>query len=624
MKGVFIHVSPAGNDGNSGTARQPVATLAAALAKSRQVGIGRWRRIVVHEGRYFNTEVTLGPGDSGLTIESAPGERPILYGGRPITGWIREPNGWFSAAVPEVSEGIWDFRSLLVNGRFAPRSRYPEEGALSHESVFDVRWMSSSKGGWERKPTLEERTTLRVRPEILPSGFDPRNAELTIYHAWDETLVGVKTADRATGTIFFANPAGHPPGAFGGWVKQARTFVIWNIREGMTRPGQWYLDRAQGRLFYWPLPGENLESLTVIAPSRFSILRIAGTEGEPVQEVCLRGLTLSSTNTPLKAGGFGACAFEGSVEAEHTRGLRLESLVLHGVGGWGARLLKSEEVRCEGCEVIEAGAGGVQLDGSRWTVRNTLFLKPGRTYPSAIALHAKGCGGQILHNEFRHTPYSAVSAGGETLQIGHNFFSSVMEELVDGACIYVFAGKNCRAWGNHARAIRDVRAHAWYLDEQSEDCRVEGNLAVDVPWALHMHMARRCVLRNNICLSRGSARFSLVNCEGFMVERNLWNAADEVRFNTAWSAIRAMRDNVMGSATGQFTWDLHDRLSSLERHSGPVIYPPAARGNLLLADARVEADTEGRVRFCEGSPAGALGIRPLDLSLAGRRKGNFI
>jgi hypothetical protein len=37
----------------------------------------------------------------------------------------------------------------------------PESGTFTHESVFDVRWLSSVGGGWERKPTQEELTTLR-------------------------------------------------------------------------------------------------------------------------------------------------------------------------------------------------------------------------------------------------------------------------------------------------------------------------------------------------------------------------------------------------------------------------------------------------------------------------------
>jgi hypothetical protein len=174
MKKVSIHVSPEGNDRNNGTAAQPVAHFQAALVLARQAGAGREREIVVHGGDYFDVSIEIGPEDSGLVIRAAPGERPVLYGGKPVSGWVRESNGWVSVELPGVKDRLWDFRSLLVNGRFAPRARFPECGAIRHESLFDGRWMSSTKGGWDRKPTPDELTTLRVCPETLPSEFSIR------------------------------------------------------------------------------------------------------------------------------------------------------------------------------------------------------------------------------------------------------------------------------------------------------------------------------------------------------------------------------------------------------------------------------------------------------------------
>ena len=54
-----------------------------------------------------------------------------------------------------------------------------------------------------------------------------------VYHMWDELLVGLAAHDPATRTLTFARPAAHPAGAFG-----VNTYVVWNVREGMTEPGQ--------------------------------------------------------------------------------------------------------------------------------------------------------------------------------------------------------------------------------------------------------------------------------------------------------------------------------------------------------------------------------------------------
>ncbi len=67
-----IHLSPAGNDAGSGRRGDPVATLAQAVRLARASEAAR-RRIVVGEGMYCDTSVTLEAPDSGLEIIAAPG-----------------------------------------------------------------------------------------------------------------------------------------------------------------------------------------------------------------------------------------------------------------------------------------------------------------------------------------------------------------------------------------------------------------------------------------------------------------------------------------------------------------------------------------------------------------------
>ena len=140
-------------------------------------------------------------------------------------------------------------------------------GAFRHCSTFDGRWMSTTAGGWDRKPTDEELTHMRYQSEDLGPWLDVNNAELTIFHAWDESLVGLTAIDHEQQVLTFANPSQHPPGAFGNWQDHANTYIVWNVREGMTRPGQWYLDRTADKVVYWPLAGESAKSLMAVAPT---------------------------------------------------------------------------------------------------------------------------------------------------------------------------------------------------------------------------------------------------------------------------------------------------------------------------------------------------------------------
>ena len=68
----------------------PHPTIVSALAEARALPKGEPRRILVHGGAYYNTEVQLTAEDCGLTIQNVPGEVPIFYGGELLTGWEQE------------------------------------------------------------------------------------------------------------------------------------------------------------------------------------------------------------------------------------------------------------------------------------------------------------------------------------------------------------------------------------------------------------------------------------------------------------------------------------------------------------------------------------------------------
>jgi len=152
-KGAEVFVSPSGNDNwsgrlaqaNSGKTDGPLATPAAALEAARKVGAGQPRRIVLQAGEYFlDTSLVLDPEDNGVEISAADGEKVVLFGGRNISGWRKEGKRFFTANLPGVKEGSWDFRVLIVNGRYCRRARLPETGTFQHLSEFRVPWMSST------------------------------------------------------------------------------------------------------------------------------------------------------------------------------------------------------------------------------------------------------------------------------------------------------------------------------------------------------------------------------------------------------------------------------------------------------------------------------------------------
>lgn len=608
------YVSPVGRDDGPGSAAEPFASLNRAVEASRQQPGDAARRVLVGPGRYWNVRVNLDERDSGLTIEAAAAERPELLGGRRLAGWIRDGDRFYAAPLPESNppagaDSDSGVRLLLVNGEPRPRARFPESGELAHVTTFDVPWMSSTEGGWKRKPTHEELTTLRYQPGLLPSTLEVRNAEITVLHMWDESCVGVAAHDAANGVLMLRSEAGHPPGAFG-----VKKFVVWNTREGMTKPGQWYDDRKNHRIVYWPLPGEDMSRAEAVIPTVTSIITVGGERDRTARDITLRGLRLAATTVPLITGGFAAAAFPGAIELRNARHCTMDSITISGVAGHGIKgRQRLETVQVINSEIEKCGAGGIYVGGTGAVISNNLVRAVGRNYPSAIGIAGRGDRCLVSHNEVHDCTYSAISYGGSGNVLEANELYDCMKVLHDGAAIYVSGGTNCVLRGNMARDFKDTGgygASAYYLDERCYGCVVEKNLSMRVNWPSHNHMATNNCIRDNVFLIDGDAKLTFARSTGYTFASNLLYATGKIRIEGV-NAVTNWSGNLFYAGAGRVERvQLQDYSST-----GTELGPPA---DTLMADPLLWDWERGDLRFKPGSPALKLGMQVPDAATIGR------
>lgn len=500
-----FYVAPNGNDSGSGAKDQPLATLEAARDAARKAGAGQ-HQIILLPGNFFLTKTfLLDERDSGLTIEAANVGQTILHGGRLISGWRRDGEKFWCADLAGVKEGNWDLRMLEVNGQMADPARIPESGTFQHQSPFAVQWLSSVAGGWARPPTEDELTTMRYNPKDLPATLETRNAEVRVYHMWDECRVGVISNDVAQHTLILQRLA-KPPGAFG-----VSKYVVFNTREGMTKPGQWYLDRVAGQVVYWPLPGQDMTKVEVVAPVLERIISIAGTSNAPVEQVTVRGLALQATTTPLKPGGFAAEAFDGALGLEHARQCVLENLEIANVAGQGILGRSLEDCEIRDCHIHNTGGCAIRASGTASLIAHNNLHHVGMIYPSATALVVSGVsrdveekGFHIYRNEIHDAPYSGMDCRGPDYLIEENLVYRVMREVSDGGAIYGVM-RHSIVRGNCVRdivkAVEGSGVSSYYLDEGSENCLIEHNVSVGIERPILNHIARGIVIQDNVFIS---------------------------------------------------------------------------------------------------------------------------
>lgn len=536
-------VATSGKDSNPGTQELPFVTLDAARDAARNDQSGS-RRIIVMPGEYYLAKpLELDPRDNGLTIEAETVGTVILYGGTLVAGWISDGDKFWYANLPGVKEGTWDFRSLVVNGRMPERARMPESGTFQHQQNWDIRVLPAVAGYWERQPFPEELKVMTYNPKDIPETLDIKNAEVRVYHMWDESLVGVAQNDMKRHELIFSTPTIYPPGAFG-----KKDYVIWNTREGMTKPGQWYLDRTAGRLVYWPLEGEDMAKAKIIAPKIEQIIRISGEPNRKAENITIRGLKLQATTIPLKPAGFGGAYLNGALSMKHTRQCILEKLEISNVGGLGILADQMTGGQIIDCHIHNTGACGVNVNGFDSFISRNHIHDVGIYFPSSAAFYSQssGKGMHIYRNEIHDAPYSGMIIGKTGLLVEENLIYRVMREIHDGAAIYASGGNNIILRGNVVRDISEsgqgFGVSAYYLDEGATDCIVEKNISMNVARPVHNHIARNTIIRDNVFITDEDMTLSFQSSTNFTFERNTLVANGKINIIQP-NAISKWKDN---------------------------------------------------------------------------------
>jgi L-rhamnose mutarotase len=416
-----IYVSPNGSDANMGSKEKPLATVQAAIRKARNLrrlndeSIKGGIHIIVSGGMYSVLEtIVLRPEDSGTDdsptwIEAAPNEQPVLSGGVMISGWKKlvtpvaglqkkyQQQIWV-ADVPMVNGNLFNFRQLWVNDVKAVRAK-SANGETMHRIL-----------NWNKQEAA------CVIPTLGFQNLDKtKSVELFIHQWWEIANLRIKKMQVMGDStkLFFEQPERkiqneHPWPA--PWLSKETgnsAFYLTNAIQFLDEPGEWYLDNAQQKIYYWPRSNENLAAAKVVAPFTETLLSIEGTIDNPVKNIVVEGISFQYT-------GWLRPSLQGHVP--HQVGLYMtEAYRLKPVGtatkpgldnqAWVGRQAAAVEMsytirtRIKNCSFLHLAATGVDLKKGVQDnmTKNNLFSDIGGT---AILAGNYGDEGREIHLPF--------------------------------------------------------------------------------------------------------------------------------------------------------------------------------------------------------------------------------
>jgi len=520
VAGVTYYVATGGNDGWSGTLDTPkadgtdgpFATLERARDEVRKLkktpGLPEGGVTVEVRGGIYQRQrpFELAAEDSG--VEGSPvvyraraGEEVRLVGGKVVTGFapVTDPtvlNRLDEAARGKVVQA--DLKALGISDSGPPNgggielffkdrpmmpARWPNEGFAPIADIVErdghkIHGIPGSKVG---KFVYEG-----DRPKRWVGEKDPW---LHGYWFWDwsDQRQRIEAIDTEKRIISLAPPY------HGYGYRKGQWYYAFNMLCELDSPGEWYLDRSTGVLYFWP--PEPIESGRAVVSVLPTLLTMKGTS-----YAAIRGFTFEA-------------ARETAITVSDGHYTQITGCIIRNVGGSAVSVGGGTANGVIGCDIYLTGCGGISVGGGdratltpagNYAENNHIhhYSRVQRVYQPGI--HLSGVGNRAAHNLIHDAPHMGMGFGGNDHLIELNEIYNVCFESNDAGAIYT--GRDWTMRGhilryNYLHDINGFRGKGCvgiYLDDMFSSAAIYGNVFNKVTMAAFIGGGRDCRIENNI------------------------------------------------------------------------------------------------------------------------------
>ena len=420
--------------------------------------------VIVDEGVYtFDRSFTLNERDGGapgapVIYQARPGKKVILSGGPSVApdtlGPVNDP-AIRERLDPEAREHIVqaDLRALQITGLGEFPIKY--QGAPAVPELF----FNNERMTLARWPDKDWTTIARIiEPGACPRTGDKRTHGGIFEYAgdrparwstagsvwlhgywcydWHSEVIQVKDIDLRKRQIELAAPAVYS-------VRQGnpspRRYYALNLLEDLDRPGEYFIDRAAGKLYFWP-PEPLADARIALSTLKTPIISL-----KDASNMVLRGFVVEAS-------------LGNGIEISGGANVRIEACEVRNTREIGITVSGGAKHTIEACDIHDTGTGGIVLSGGdrrsltpagHEAVNNHIWRFSQLKLTSSYALRLDGVGNRGAHNLIHDAPHQAIGIGGNDHLFEYNIVHHVCMATDDcGAC---YKGRNPSCRGNIVR-----------------------------------------------------------------------------------------------------------------------------------------------------------------------------
>ncbi len=652
-----LYISPHGNDTWSGRLAEanadrtdgPFATLERARDEIRRVRTAAQdltepvtvhlrAGVYVRDNAFELTAQDRGMPRAPITYRAHKQERVRLTGGRRITDFAPlmdeailerlDPAARANVLQADLrAAGIDDFGNLTPRGF----GRAVQPAAL--ELFFDDKPMTLARWpneGWVRIADVPDG---KDGGKFTYGGDRPerwRHADDVWLHGfwtwdWADSFEHVARIDTDRNEI-----ATDPPHGVYGYKQGARYYAL-NLLEELDQPGEWYLDRTTGKLYFWPpSPIDKSEAWVSVLDDMIRL--------EDVSHVTFRGLLIDMVRG-------NAVTITGGADC------RIAGCTIRNVGNVAVAVRDGTGHGVVGCDISRTGDGGITLTGGdrktltpggHYALNNDIhdYSRWVITYRPAVSI--SGVGARVAHNLIHDAPHMGIALHGNEHVIEFNEVHHVCMDTDDAGAFYMgrdYSQRGNVVQHNYFHHVGDytgrVGVQSIYLDDFTSGTTVYGNICYRAGRAVLIGGGRDNVVENNVFVDCTPAIH--VDSRGLGWAKNFFDGSlttltdrlDAVNFReppygTRYPELLTLYDDDPALAknnrlarnicVGGRWLDLLDHLTTDVVH---------AENNLVDQDPRFIDAEHQNFRLRADSPALNLGFKPIPFDKIGLRPDEF-